>query len=83
MQKLLLTKDIDIEKVKLEHSLQRIQNIIIATNDVLEPDITNQINAVITFIGEITIKEENKLLIFPKYDVCKTKAKYMIEVLKS
>jgi len=43
MQKLLLTKDIDIEKVKLEHSLQRIQNIIIATNDVLEPDITNQI----------------------------------------
>jgi len=83
MQKMLMTKDIDTEKVKLEHNLQRIQNIIIATNDVLEPDVVNQINAVVTFIGEITIQEENKLLRFPKYDVCKRKAKYIIEMLKS
>ena len=83
IQKILMTKDIDIEKVKLEHNLQRIQNIIIATNDVLEPDVTNQINAVVTFIGEITIQEENRLLRFPKYDVCKRKAKYIIEILKS
>ena len=83
MQKILMTKDIDTEKVKLEHNLQRIQNIIIATNDVLEPDVVNQINAVVTFIGEITIQEENRLLRFPKYDVCKRKAKYIIEMLKS
>jgi len=83
IQKILLAKDIDIEKLKLEHNLQRIQNIIIAANDVLEPDITNQINAVVTFIGEITIIQEDELLIFPKYDVCKRKAKYIIEVLKS
>lgn len=84
IQKLLLTKDIDIEKVKLEHTLERIQNTVIATNDVLEPDDTNQINAVVTFIGEITIQEEKYgFLKFPKYDVCKRKTKYIIELLKS
>ena len=84
MQKMLLTKDVEIEKLKLEHNLQRIQNIIISTNDVLEPDVTNQINAVITFIGEITFEEQkNKLLIYPKYDICKRKTKYIIEMLKS
>ncbi len=83
IQKLLLRKDTDIEKIKLEHSLQRIQNILIAANDVLEPDVTNQISAVVTFIGELSMQEKNGLLIFPKYHICKRKTKYIIEVLKS
>jgi len=83
MQKLLLRKDTDNEKTKLEHSLQRIQNILIATNDILEPDVTNQISAVVIFIGELSIREKNGLLVFPKYHICKRKAKYILEVLKS
>ncbi len=82
IQKLPLRRDTDIEKTKLEHSLQRIQNILIATNDTLEPDVTNQINAVVTFIGELSIQEKNGLLIFPKYHISKRKAKYIIEMLK-
>lgn len=82
IQKLLLRKDTDIEKTKLEHSLQRIQNILIATNDVLEPDVTNQISAVVTFIGELSIQEKNGLLVFPKYHISKRKTKYIIEMLK-
>ena len=72
------------DEVQMGRVLQLIRNTIIASNDILEPDIINQIDGVCTFIGELSaIEERDGTMVFPKYVVCKTKTKLIIGKLQT
>ncbi len=72
------------DEVQMGRVLQLIRNTIIASNDILEPDIIDQIDGVCTFIGELSaIEERDGTMVFPKYDVCKTKTRLLIEKLQT
>jgi len=72
------------DEVQMGRVLQLIRNTIIASNDILEPDIIDQIDGVCTFIGELSaIEERDGTMVFPKYDVCKTKTKLLIGNLQT
>ena len=72
------------DEVQMGRVLQLIRNTIIASNDILEPDIIDQIDGVCTFIGELSaIEERDGTMVFPKYVVCKTKTKLIIGKLQT
>jgi len=72
------------DEVQIGRVLQLIRNTIIASNDILEPDIIDQIDGVCTFIGELSaIEERDGTMVYPKYDVCKTKTRLLIEILQT
>jgi len=72
------------DEVQMGRVLQLIRNTIIASNDILEPDIIDQIDGVCTFIGELSATEQRDgKMAFPKYVVCKTKTKLLIEILQT
>jgi len=72
------------DEVQMGRVLQLIRNTIIASNDILEPDIIDQIDGVCTFIGELSATEQRDgKMAFPKYEVCKTKTKLLIEILQT
>ncbi len=72
------------DEVQMGRVLQLIRNTIIASNDILEPDIIDQIDGVCTFIGELSaIEERDGTMVYPKYDVCKTKTRLLIEILQT
>ncbi len=72
------------DEVQMGRVLQLIRNTLIASNDILEPDIIDQIDGVCTFIGELSaIEERDGTMVFPKYVVCKTKTKLLIEILQT
>jgi len=72
------------DEVQMGRVLQLIRNTIIASNDILEPDIIDQIDGVCTFIGELSaIEERDGTMVFPKYDVCKTKTRLLIGNLQT
>jgi len=72
------------EEAQMGRVLQLIRNTIIASNDILEPDVIDQIDGVCTFIGELSaIEERDGTMVFPKYGVCKTKSKLLIGKLQT
>jgi len=72
------------DEVQMGRVLQLIRNTIIASNDILEPDVIDQIDGVCTFIGELSaIEERDGTMVFPKYGVCKTKSKLLIGKLQT
>lgn len=72
------------DEAQMGRVLQLIRNTVIASNDILEPNIIDQIDGVCTFIGEISaIEERDGTMVFPKYDVCKTKTRLLIEKLQT
>jgi len=72
------------DEVQMGRVLQLIRNTIIASNDILEPDVIDQIDGVCTFIGELSaIEERDGTMVFPKYTVCKTKTRLLIEKLQT
>jgi len=76
--------EIRSNEVQMGRVLQLIRNTIIASNDILEPDVIDQIDGVCTFIGELSaIEERDGTMVFPKYDVCKTKTRLLIEQLQT
>jgi len=79
-----MLSEIRSNEVQLGRVLQLIRNTIIASNDILEPDIIDQIDGVCTFIGELSATEERDgTMVFPKYVVCKTKTRLLIEKLQT
>ncbi len=77
----IMLSEIRAEEAKMGRILASARNTLIASNDVLDPEITEQISGTITFIAEITRKEDEKgALDLPKYDVCKSKIKYLMEI---
>jgi len=72
------------DEVQMGRVLQLIRNTIIASNDILEPGIIDQIDGVCTFIGELSATEQRDgKMAFPKYVVCKTKTRLLIEILQT
>ena len=55
----------------------------VASNDVLDPEIVSRVEGVCNFIGEITVEESpDNSMQFPKYHVCRLKVVYLLEVLQ-
>lgn len=72
------------DESKLGRILISIRNILVAANDVLEPEVVNRIEGVCNFIGELTSEEnQDGTMVFPKMNVSKIKVGYLLEVLKT
>ena len=76
-----LLPEIISEEQKMGRIIQSTSNTLISSSDVLEPEISKQISGTITFVAEITRQEEEDgSFNLPKYDVCKTKIKFLTEL---
>jgi len=72
------------DEVQMGRVLQLIRNTIIASNDILEPDVIDQIDGVCTFIGELSATEQRDgKMAFPKYEVCKAKTRILLGTLQT
>ena len=70
-------------EARMGRVLQSIRSVTIAANDVLEPELVNQVEAVCTYIGELSAEEDEQgTMEFPKYEICRTKIAYLIENLQ-
>lgn len=80
----IMLSELRSDEAKMGRVLLSIRNNLIATNDVLEPEVVDQIDGICTFIGELSFKEhEDGTMVYPKYGVCKTKIKLMLEKLQT
>ena len=80
----IMLAEIRAEEAKMGRMLQAVRTTLVTSSDVLEPDVTEQINGVITFIGEIATEEvKDGTLNYPKFAVCKAKIKYLMEKLST
>jgi hypothetical protein len=72
------------DEAKVGRILISIRSILVAANDVLEPEVVNRIEGVCNFIGELTTEEnQDGTLGFPKMNVSKIKVGYLLELLKT
>ena len=77
----ILLSEIRAEEAKMGRILQSTSNTLISSSDVLDPEISKQIAGTITFVAEIARREEEDgSLNMPKYDICKTKIKFLTEL---
>jgi len=78
----IMLSELRADEAKMGRVLLSIRNNLIATNDVLDPQVVDQIDGICTFIGELSFKEQQDgTMVYPKYNVCKTKIKLMLEKL--
>ena len=72
------------DEAKLGRVLQSVRSILTAANDVLDPDIVTRVEGVCNYLGEISVEQQaDGTMEFPKYDVCRIKVQYLIELLQS
>ncbi len=72
------------QEAQMGRVIQLIRNTMISSNDILEPDLVEQIDGICTFIGELSAREQKDgTMVYPKYDVCKSKIRLMMEVLQT
>jgi hypothetical protein len=72
------------DEAKLGRVLQSVRNILTAANDVLDPDMVNRVDGVCNYLGEISVEQRaDGTMEFPKYDVCRMKVNYLIELLQT
>jgi len=80
----IMLAEIRAEEAKMGRMLQAVRTTLVTSSDILEPEVTEQINGVITFIGEIATEEvKDGTLNYPKFAVCKAKIKYLMEKLST
>lgn len=80
----IMLSEIRAEEGKMGRILQSARNTLIAASDVFDPEITNLISGTITYLVEINIQEEEDgSITLPKFEVSKTKIKYLDEVFTS
>ncbi len=79
-----LRNEIQNEENRLARVIDTTRNNLLGVNDVLEPDVVNQIEGVCMYLSEIKIQESSLSTIdFPKYQTSKKKIKYVIEKLST
>ena len=79
-----LRNEIQNEEKRLARVIDTARNNILAVNDVLEPDVVNQIEGVCMYLSEIKLEESSfNIIHFPKYHTSKKKIKYVIEKLNT
>lgn len=72
------------DEAKLGRVLQSVRSILTAANDVLDPDVVSRVEGVCNYLGEISIEQQaDGTMVFPKYDVCRMKVTYLIELLQT
>jgi len=72
------------DEAKLGRVLQSVRSILTAANDVLDPDMVNRVDGVCNYLGEISVGQQaDGTMEFPKYDVCRIKVNYLIELLQT
>jgi len=80
----IMLSEIRSDEAKMGRVLLSIRNNLMSSSDVLEPEIVDQVDGICTFIGELSFKEQQDgTMVYPKYNVCKTKIKLMIEKLQT
>ena len=72
------------DEAKLGRVLQSVRSILTAANDVLDPDVVSRVEGVCNYLGEISVEQQaDGMMEFPKYDVCRMKVTYLIELLQT
>ncbi|HKQ34996.1 MAG TPA: hypothetical protein VJT11_06800 [Nitrospiraceae bacterium] len=72
------------DEAKLGRVLQSVRSLLTAANDVLDPDMVNRVDGVCNYLGEISVEQKaDGTMEFPKYDVCRMKVNYLIELLQT
>jgi hypothetical protein len=72
------------DEAKLGRILISVRNILVAANDVLEPELVKRIEGVCNFIGELSAEEnQDGTMDFPKMGVSRIKVKYLLELLNT
>ena len=72
------------DEAKLGRVLQSVRSILTAANDVLDPDIVTRVEGVCNYLGEISVEQQaDGTMEFPKYEVCRIKVQYLIELLQT
>lgn len=72
------------DEAKLGRVLQSVRSILVASNDVLEPEIVDRIEGVCNYIGELSTEEnQDGTMEFPKMNVSKIKVQYLLDLLKT
>jgi hypothetical protein len=72
------------DEAKLSRVLQSVRSILTAANDVLDPDVVSRVEGVCNYLGEISVEQKaDGTMEFPKYDVCRMKVTYLIELLQT
>jgi hypothetical protein len=72
------------DEAKLGRVLQSVRSILTAANDVLDPDMVHRVDGVCNYLGEISVEQQaDGTMEFPKYDVCRMKVSYLIELLQT
>ncbi len=80
----ILRNEIQNEENRLARVIDTTRNNLLAVNDVLEPEVVNQIEGVCMYLSEIKLQELSfDLIHFPKYHTSKKKIKYVIEKLNT
>ena len=80
----ILQNEIQREEDRLTRVVDTTRNNLLAVNDVLEPDVANQIEGLCMYLSEIKIQESiHDQIDFPKYHISKKKIKYVIEKLNT
>ena len=80
----ILRKEIQNEENRLARVIDTTRNNLLAVNDVLEPEIVNQIEGVCMYLSEIKLEDSSfDRISFPKYQTSKKKIKYVIEKLNT
>ena len=60
------------------------RSILTAAGDVLDPDVVKRVDGVCNYLGEISVEQKaDGIMEFPKYDVCRMKVSYLIELLQT
>ncbi|WP_316505951.1 hypothetical protein [Nitrosopumilus sp.] len=79
-----LRNEIQNEENRLARVIDTTRNNLLSVNDVLEPEVVNQIEGVCMYISEIKLQESSfDIIHFPKYQTSKKKIKYVIEKLNT
>ena len=79
-----LRNEIQNEENRLARVIDTTRNNLLAVNDVLEPDVVNQIEGVCMYLSEIKLEGSSfDIIHFPKYHTSKKKIKYVIEKLNT
>ncbi len=80
----ILLSEIRAEEAKMGRILLSARNTLIASNDVLNPEMNQQISGTITFLVEVSKNEhQDGTLDYPKYNICKNKIKFLSEIFSS
>jgi hypothetical protein len=72
------------DEAKMGRILISVRNILVAANDVLEPELVRRIEGVCNFIGELSAEEnQDGTMDFAKMSVSRIKVQYLLEVLNT